>query len=79
MTKLYLAPIEVDVRDNRPYAFIWQQRFHRVTAILKRWVVRVEWWRQEVVRHYYQVECEGYGLYEIYLERGHWFLERLYD
>lgn len=79
MTKLYLTPIEVDVRAGHPHSFVWQHRLHRITIVLKRWVVRVEWWRQEVVRQYYQVECEGQGLYEIYREQGKWFLERLYD
>lgn len=79
MTRLYFEPIDVEVADGRLLAFRWRRRRHRVTAILKRWVVRVEWWRQEVSRQYYKVECEGLGTYEIYRERGSWFLERLYD
>jgi hypothetical protein len=42
-------------------------------------VVRVDWWRQEIARQYYKVQCDNLGTYEIYQERDGWFLERLYD
>lgn len=79
MTRLYFDPITVECRDGQPRTFVWRRTIHQVSTIAKRWVVRVEWWRQEVIRQYYQVECEGCGLYEIYRERDSWFLERLYD
>ncbi len=79
MTKLYFEPICVELANGQPHVFIWRHRGHRVTAVLKRWIVRVDWWRQEVFRQYYKVECENLGTYEIYRERDGWFLERLYD
>jgi plastocyanin len=79
MTRLYFEPIAVQCEGERPHAFTWRGRLHRVTTILRRWVVRVEWWRQEIVRQYYKVECENLGTYEIYCEHDRWFLERLYD
>jgi plastocyanin len=79
MTRLYFEPITVECEGGQPASFLWRRRAHRVTAVLKRWMVQVEWWRQEVVRQYYKVECEDRGTYEIYRERDGWFLERLYD
>ncbi|HLJ69330.1 MAG TPA: DUF6504 family protein [Chloroflexota bacterium] len=79
MTKLYFEPITVECDGDRPRTFIWRQKAHLVTAILKRWIVQVDWWRQEISRQYYKVQCENLGTYEIYCERGGWFLERLYD
>lgn len=79
MTKLYLTPITVQAQGDLPRSFVWQNHRHLIARILKRWVVRVDWWRQEVLRYYYQVECSEGGLYEIYRERDGWFLERLYD
>lgn len=79
MTKLYFEPIEVRWADGGPQTFTWRRQIHPIIAVLKRWIVCVEWWRQEVSRQYYQVQCENLGTYEIYRERGHWFLERLYD
>jgi hypothetical protein len=79
VTKLYFEPIIVRCEEDRPRSFVWRRTTHPITAILKRWIVRVDWWRQEVSRQYYKVECENLGTYEIYCERGGWFLERLYD
>ena len=79
MTRLYFEPIAVDCEGDEPRSFTWRRRGHRVTAVLKHWVVRVDWWRQEIARQYYKVQCEDMGTYEIYQERDRWFLERLYD
>ena len=79
MTKLYFEAITVECREGRPEAFTWRRQAHSITAVLKRWIVRVDWWRQEVSRQYYKVECDNLGTYEIYRERDRWFLERLYD
>jgi hypothetical protein len=80
MTRLYFEPIAVECDDGHPRRFVWRAKPHAIQAILKRWIVRVDWWRQEVCRQYYQVECEELGTYEIYRdERDRWFLERLYD
>lgn len=79
MTKLYFEPIIVKCEGDHPQAFTWRRKVHHVTRVLKRWIVRIDWWRQEVSRQYYKVECENLGTYEIYCEADGWFLERLYD
>ena len=79
MTRLYFEPITVECEGDRPRAFTWRRRVHRITSILRRWIVQADWWRQEISRQYYKVECENLGTYEIYRERDRWFLERLYD
>ncbi len=79
MTKLYFEPIKVECDEgDRPRLFFWRSHAHRV-SVLKRWIVCVDWWRQEVSRQYYRVESDDLGMYEIYRERDRWFLERLYD
>jgi hypothetical protein len=79
MTRLYFEPIEVSWEDGRLQAFTWRRRVHHITAVIKRWIICADWWRQEISRQYYQVECDNLGLYEIYSEQDRWFLERLYD
>jgi hypothetical protein len=79
MSKLYGDPITVKHRGDELLTFTWRHRIHPITKILKRWIVRVDWWRQEISRQYYKVECENLGTYEIYREQDRWFLERLYD
>ncbi len=79
MTKLYFEPITVERDGDQLQTFTWRHKVHPITAVLKRWIVRVDWWRQEISRQYYKVECENLGTYEIYCERDGWFLERLYD
>jgi plastocyanin len=79
MTKLYFEPITVEREGDQLQSFTWRRHVHRITSVLKRWIVRMDWWRQEVSRQYYKVECENLGTYEIYCERDGWVLERLYD
>lgn len=79
MTKLYFEAIVVECREGQPSAFTWRRNVHHIRTILKRWVIRVDWWRQEISRRYYKVECDNLGVYEIYRERDRWYLERLYD
>jgi hypothetical protein len=79
MTRLYFDPIIVTVEDGRPRSFVWHRSVHPISAVLKRWIVRVDWWRQEIARQYYKVQCENGGTYEIYREHDRWVLERLYD
>lgn len=79
MTRLYYEPIKVTCEGDRLLTFTWRHKVHRISTTLKRWIVRVEWWKREIVRDYYKVQCEDLGTYEIYQEQGRWFLERLYD
>jgi hypothetical protein len=79
MTKLYFEPITVKCEDGRPRSFVWRKTLHPISTVLKRWIVCVDWWRQEISRQYYKVECDNLGVYEIYREHDRWFLERLYD
>ncbi len=58
MTKLYFEAITVVCRDDQPphpvpadlavampVAFTWRRRVHHITAVLRYWVVQVDWWR----------------------------------
>lgn len=79
MTRLYFDPIEVTCEGGQLHSFIWRRRVHHIANVAKRWIVQADWWRQEISRQYYKVECVNGGTYEIYRERDRWFLERLYD
>ncbi|HNS03921.1 MAG TPA: hypothetical protein PKM78_16255 [Anaerolineae bacterium] len=82
MTQLWPegVPIEVEAVDGLPRAFRWQRR-HSVHAIVEQWMVRDEWWREEIWRHYFQVETDAALLCVLYhdLLTGDWRLERVYD
>ncbi len=75
------APVDVETADGLPIAFRWQQR-QRVQTIVEQWIVHDEWWRDEIWRHYYQIETASALLCVLYrdLLTGAWFLERIdYD
>ncbi len=83
MTQLWPegVPIEVEsTADGLPLAFHWQRR-HEVQTIVEQWVIHDEWWREEVWRHYFQVETADALLCVLYhdLLVDGWRLERVYD
>jgi hypothetical protein len=47
--------------------------------MLNRWVVRTDWWRNEVAKRYFTVECQDLGIDEIYQHESGWVLARVYD
>jgi len=66
VSKLCLQPIAVECQGRTPHTFTWRGTRHRVARILNRWVVRTDWWRQEVCRRYFNVECDDLVIYDIY-------------
>ncbi|GIW12988.1 MAG: hypothetical protein KatS3mg062_0427 [Tepidiforma sp.] len=68
--------VEAD-EQGTPRAIAWQGRFRRVAAILERWRVDDEWWREEIARLYYEVELEGGRRLTVFrdLVAGGWFVQ----
>jgi hypothetical protein len=83
MTQLWPegVPIEVKAADGLPLAFHWQGQRRSVRAIVEQWVIHDDWWRDEVWRHYFQVETADALLCVLYhdLLADGWLLERVYD
>lgn len=83
MTQLWPEglPIEVETRDGRPRSFSWLGRRRQVLAVVEQWMVHDDWWRDEIWRHYFQVETGDALLCVLYhdLLAGDWRLERVYD
>lgn len=83
MTQLWPEglPIEVEARDGQPQALSWQGRWRPVQAVVEQWVIHDDWWRDEIWRHYFQVETGDGLLCVLYhdLLTDAWFLERVYD
>lgn len=59
--KLFLEPIDVQVRDDLPAALEWRGCAYRVEEILQEWTWRGRWWTDALLRgesrHYYRVTC----------------------
>lgn len=83
MTQLWPegVPIEVETNDDQPQALLWEGRWRRVQAVVEQWVIHDDWWRDEIWRHYFQVETGDALLCVLYhdLLAGGWRLERVYD
>ena len=79
MTKLYHAPIEVVMSNGRPVRFRWRDRWHTIKTIRERSLIQAEWWKQEVNRAHYAVQCEDLEEFEIYRQGHRWFMERVWD
>jgi hypothetical protein len=79
MTKLYHAPIEVETTDDQPLRFKWRNRWRDIKTVYEHSVVQAEWWKQEVNRTNYSIQCEGLEEFDIYRQGDRWFLERVWD
>jgi hypothetical protein len=82
MTRLLSPPAAVEVTlsaDGTP-SFITGVFSGSVDPIV-RWKVETEWWNQSVIREYWKVLLNSNLLCELYhdLNRGEWFVERVYD
>lgn len=62
---------------GEPTAIAWRGRMVAVRAILDRWRVDDEWWREEIARRYFAVELAGGRRLTVYqdLVTGEWFLQ----
>jgi hypothetical protein len=79
MTKLYHAPIEVQTVEDRPSRFKWRGRWRQIKTVQEYSVVQAEWWRREVSRTHYSIQCEDLEEFDIYRQGEKWFLERIWD
>lgn len=79
VTRVYHAPIEVEVVDGRLRRFKWRSQWRDIKTVYERSVLQADWWRQEINRTHYSIECGGLEQYEIYRQGERWFLERVWD
>ncbi|HEV3311514.1 MAG TPA: hypothetical protein VG815_13460 [Chloroflexota bacterium] len=79
MTKLYHAVIEVETADGQPRRFRWRNRWREIRTVYERSVVQADWWRREVNRAHYSIQCDDMGEFDIYRQGDRWFLERVWD
>lgn len=83
MTQLWPegAPIGMQTAGDAPHAFQWQGRRWRVRAVVDQWAVHDDWWRDEIWRHYFEVETVDGVLCVLFrdLLGEAWYLERVYD
>ena len=73
--------IKVNEWENRtPKEFAYNRKFVKVRRIDRQWRIREGWWRDEVVREYFQLEtsCFVCMIYRDMLS-GDWYLQRIYD
>lgn len=85
MTRLLSGgePVETWGGEGTPDGFIWQNAPHRILEVTNCWRVHTRWWepRETVWRQYLKVVTDSGLLCLIFrdLQRGGWFLVRVYD
>ena len=88
-------PVETWDEEETPAGFVWQQRSHHVVEVCNRWRVQTRWWDgaghpagggrrgpgEAVWREYVKMATDTGLLCLLYrdLDRGGWFLARIYD
>jgi hypothetical protein len=86
MSKRYNDPIKLRISPaKRPEAFIWRGRQYQIEAVIRRWTVNGDWWRQPTARRLHAVVTAKHygqvGQYELVYETGRrqWYLRSIYD
>lgn len=79
MTKLYHAPIEVEIDGDQLMRFKWRNTWHEIEDVYEHSVLQADWWKQEVKRTSYSIRCVGLEEFDIYRQGDRWFLERVWD
>lgn len=86
MSKRYNDPIDLRVSAaKQPETFRWRGRQYQIEAIIRRWTVSGQWWRQQSVQRLHAVVAAKYhgqlGQYELVYETGQrqWYLRSIYD
>lgn len=81
MTELLTGVVEVRLTGGAPTAIRPARRWLRVTRVINRWLVEIDWWRVPVRRHYHRCLMADGQCLEIYhdLEAHQWRLARRYD
>jgi len=76
------TPIDVDVDEGIPRRVrMGPARQLEVTAVLARWRVEADWWRQPLSREYWKLGLGDGRVVEAFEDRtaGSWRLTRIYD
>ena len=83
MTQLWPegAPIDVETSGDRPRVLRWLGRRWQVHSVTDQWIIHDDWWRDEIWRHYFQLQTVEGLLCVVYRDMLHdvWRLERAYD
>ncbi len=74
------APREIRViaTAGRPFSVRAGGRARRVARISNQWRIDDEWWRQEISRHYFELELEDGQVITVFadLVSGRWYQQR---
>lgn len=63
-------PISVDaMSDATPIAVFWRGQRRWVAALIDRWRIEDEWWRQPIARDYYLIALRGGGELTVFRDR----------
>jgi len=80
VTPLYL-PREIEVSTNNsgvPEVIVRKGKQDQIAAVSNTWRIDDDWWREEISRHYFEVELKDGRLMTIFhdLVSGKWYQQR---
>jgi len=81
MVSPFNQPREIQVAADglgEPTAVKLDRRWKRVASIRNTWRIDDEWWREEIARHYFEVELDGDSVVTVFndLVSGKWYRQR---
>jgi hypothetical protein len=79
MSKIVDQPVLVVCEKGKPKRFFWIKKWVNVKDVIDKWNEAGRWWDEEKEKTFYRVLASGGGVYEIYSDKKHWNLYRVFD
>lgn len=79
MSKIVDQPVLMVAEKEAPKRFFWFKRWVNVSKVIDKWREIGRWWEDDSEKLFFRVLSFEGGIYEVYTEKKHWNLYKVYD
>ncbi len=79
MSKIIDQPVLMVAEKEIPKRFFWFKRWVNVSKVIDKWKEIGRWWEGDAEKVFFRISSPEGGVYEVYTEKKHWNLYKVYD